>query len=157
MRLAALAISLTFAIAGVALTATPAGATSRAFVLRNDTVHNLILESVKPNDGTWYEETHRGTKTKEIGHGYGMDFEGKPAIGSVIPPGRSARLELKWGFTLGAPAYTAEIRYKIGDTGHVLVYKNRDVHHRQRVPMPGLPSRTRGLLGERPRPLLRRW
>ncbi len=102
-------------LAGV-LAAGSASAASRGFKLHNDSSHALHLETAKrvptyvcPNPSVCVP-TH-----------YPMDFEGRPANGSVLPTGHVHTWELKYGFSLlGGVQYAANIWYRIaGNSGTV--------------------------------------
>jgi hypothetical protein len=112
------ALVLTCAVAGALLTAGPASAASRGFRLHNSSSHALHLEAVKPvptfvcpTPGTCVP-TH-----------YPMDFEGRPANGSVLQSGREHVWELKYGFSLiGGVQYAANIWYRIAGNGGTVEY-----------------------------------
>jgi hypothetical protein len=105
-------------MAAALLTAGPASAASRGFVVHNQSTHVLQLEAVKrvptyicPNPAVCVP-TH-----------YNMDFEGRPADGSLLHPSGTQRFELKYGFSLlGGVQYAANLWYKIGNTGHNVEY-----------------------------------
>jgi hypothetical protein len=117
-RLGTLALVLTCAVAGALLIAGPASAASRGFKIHNNSSHALHLEAVKrvptyvcANPGLCVP-TH-----------YKMDFEGRPADGTVLHPGHENVFELKYGFSLlGGVQYAANIWYKIAGNGGTVEY-----------------------------------
>jgi hypothetical protein len=104
--------------AGALLTAAPASAASRGFKVHNDSSLALHLEAVKrvptyvcPNPSVCVP-TH-----------YRMDFEGRPADGAVLLPGRVHNWELKYGFSLiGGVQYAAHLWYRIAGNGGTVEY-----------------------------------
>lgn len=117
-RLGRSAILLTCITAGALLTAGPAGAASRGFTVHNQSSHALHLEAVKPVPSFTCVNLALCVPTH-----YSMDFEGRPANGSVLQPGHTQRFELKYGFSLlGGVQYAANLWYKIGNTGHNVEY-----------------------------------
>lgn len=113
------AIVLGCALAGALLTAGPASAASRGFVLHNNSRHfSLQLEYVHPVPCVLNFCTRAGV------HHYPIDFEGRPAAGSVLQPGHVHRWELKYSFSIsGGVQYAADIRYSIGTSAtHDLGY-----------------------------------
>ena len=117
-RRGGLAILSAFVMAAALLTAGPASAASRGFVVHNQSTHALHLEAVK--------RVPRITCVKPdlcVPNHYPMDFEGRPADGSVLHPSDTQRFELKYGFSLlGGVQYAANLWYKIGTTGHNVEY-----------------------------------
>jgi hypothetical protein len=117
-RLGASAVVLACAVAGTLLTAGPASAASRGFKVSNDSSQALRLETAKPvptyvcRDPSFCVPTH-----------HAMDFEGRPADGSVLQPGGVDTWELKYGFSLlGGVQYAANFWYKIGSNGGTVEY-----------------------------------
>ena len=105
-------------LAGALLTAAPASAASRGFKVHNDSSLALHLEAAKrvptyvcPNPSVCVP-TH-----------YRMDFEGRPADGAVLVPGRVHNWELKYGFSLlGGVQYAANLWYRIAANGGTVEY-----------------------------------
>jgi hypothetical protein len=105
-------------LAGALLTAGPASAASRGFVVHNQSTHVLHLEAVK---AVRCSEvcTHDGCRTTI----WPIGFEGRPAVGSVLNPRRSERFELKHDFSIfGGIRYAANLWYKVGNTGAKVEY-----------------------------------
>lgn len=92
------------------VTAAPANAESRGFVLTNNSSATLRMEGLNPvHCGDVYILCQRGY--------YPVDFEGRPYAGDEIAPGGSHRIDLKYGFNLStAPQYAAQLTYKIEHT-----------------------------------------
>lgn len=91
------------------MTAAPASAESRGFVVTNNSSATLRLQNVKPVDCDSYILCPYGN--------YPFDFEGRPHIGSEIAPKGSQRFELKYRFSFfHMIQYAAEITYKIEKT-----------------------------------------
>jgi hypothetical protein len=119
MRIGASVVSLTCAVAGAsALTTVPASAASRGFTVTNNSSQTLTLESVKQ------VKTYRcNANLTCVEVPVDMAFEGRPADGSVLQPGKSQRFELKYGFSFtGGVQYAAMLGYKIGATGSHVEY-----------------------------------
>lgn len=91
---------------------------SPGFKIHNHSSHALHLEAVKPvptyvcsNPGLCVP-TH-----------YKMDFEGRPATGSVMHPGHEPTIEVKYGFSLLCGVqYAANIWYKSAGNGGTVEY-----------------------------------
>lgn len=117
-RLGASGILLACVMAAALLTAGPANAASRGFTVHNNSTHVLHLEAVKAVPT--YKCVNPGLCVPTH---YPIDFEGRPATGSVLQPGHTQRFELKYGFSLlGGVQYAANLWYKIGNTGHNVEY-----------------------------------
>lgn len=113
-------IVMGMSMAGALLAAGSASAASRGFTVKNDSSHTLVLEAVKPVPKYVCDLSFRCVP----GGNYSMDFEGRPAEGSVLHPGQSQRFELKYGFSLeGGVQYAALLGYKIGTTGNTVEYR----------------------------------
>jgi hypothetical protein len=105
-------------LAGALLTSGPASAASRGFKIHNNSSHALHLETAKrvptyvcPSPSVCVP-TH-----------YPMDFEGRPADGSVLNPGGVHTWELKYGFSFfGGVQYAANLWYRIAGTGGTVEY-----------------------------------
>ncbi len=128
IRIGVSAVLLMSALVGALITAAPASAYSRGFVVKNNGNQTLTLEAVKPVTGEFC--TISGVEHNTCIHyeyaDYPIAFEGRPGNGSTLRPGTSARFELKWGGNLtsaGDPQYQADLLYKIGTTGHTVEYR----------------------------------
>ena len=111
-RVLAAAGATACALSAGLMTAAPADAASRGFVVTNRSSSTLRLESVNVvpcKSGAYTIRCPRGF--------YGFDFEGRPHSGSEIAPNGSQRFELKYGFNiLHEPQYAAHLKYKIEKT-----------------------------------------
>ncbi len=119
-RIGASATVLACAAAGALVTAGPASAASRGFMLHNHSGHSLRLESATrlPNvicNSTLCVPTH-----------YPMAFEGRPHDGAVLNPGGPPHdWELKYGFNLvllHETQYAAKLTYKVVGTDGTVEY-----------------------------------
>ncbi|MFZ0384693.1 MAG: hypothetical protein WAL22_03425 [Solirubrobacteraceae bacterium] len=105
--------------AGALLTAGPASAASRQFVLHNQSNDMLKLETAKPVPTVvCWAGPGRCTDAK-----YDMKFEGRPDDGSELKPGATHAWDLKWAFAFtGGVQYAANFWYKIAGTDAVAEY-----------------------------------
>jgi hypothetical protein len=119
-RVGASATVLACAVAGALLTAGPASAASRGFMLHNNSRHPLQVESASqvPSvicNAVLCVPTH-----------YPIAFEGRPKDGAVLEPGASPQdWELKYGFDLvllNETQYAAKLTYKIQGTSGTVEY-----------------------------------
>jgi hypothetical protein len=115
----ALAIVLGCVIAGALLTAGPASAASRGFKLRNESTHALRLEAVKRVPTFVCVRPERCYKDHER-----MDFEGRPADGTVLGRFETDVWELKYNYSpfLGGVQYAANLWYRIIGTDDYAEY-----------------------------------
>ena len=94
------------------VTAPPASAASRGFVVTNNSNATLQLEGLN--------RVHHTLCVGDRcvgGVPYPMEFEGRPNVGSDIAPRGSQRFELKYFFDLlGGVQYAAQLTYKIEKT-----------------------------------------
>jgi hypothetical protein len=105
-RVLAVAGAAACAVSTGLLTAAPASAESRGFVVTNNSSATLRLQHVKAVDCDSYILCPYGN--------YPFDFEGRPHNGTEIEPKGSQRFELKYRFSfLHMIQYAAEITYKI--------------------------------------------
>jgi hypothetical protein len=101
------------------LSAGPASAASRGFLLHNLSNASLKLEAVKPVPTGLCSNTSHCVKPY-----YPMGFEGRPADGSFIDPSGWEWFELKYGFSpLGGIQYAADLLYEIEGTHATVEYK----------------------------------
>lgn len=101
------------------LSAGPASAASRGFKLKNTSDVDLKLEAAKPVPTVVCGNIGRCVDTK-----YPMDFEGRPANGSVLKPNATHTWELKYGFSpFGGVQYAADLWYEIEGTNATVEYK----------------------------------
>ncbi len=108
-RVLAAAGATACALSGGLMTAAPASAESRGFVVTNNSNLTLRLESVHPVECDSYILCPLGN--------YPFDFEGKPHGGTELKPGQSQRFELKYRFTFfHMTQYAAEVQYKVEKT-----------------------------------------
>jgi hypothetical protein len=113
-------LAVACALAGALLTAAPASAHSRAFVLHNLSKHYLQLDSAKPVPRTSCAQFRCPAN-------YGFEFEGRPSDGAVVEPGGvSESWELKYEFSpdlFGFDVlYAALLTYKVEGTGGTVEY-----------------------------------
>jgi len=103
-------------LAGAMLTPAAASASSRGFVIHNQSTQALQLEAVKPVSMCLMGACPQLK--------FPIDFEGRPTVGAVLNPDRTQRFELKWRFSLFVyeVQYAANLWYKIGNTGHSAEY-----------------------------------
>ena len=129
IRIGVSAVLLTSGLVGALITAAPASAASRGFLIKNDGNQTLTLQSVKPVQGQFCDisNVETGTCHHYVYDYYPMAFEGRPGNGSTLRPGATARFELKWSLgdidTAGDTQYQADLLYKIGTTGHTVEYR----------------------------------
>lgn len=95
------------------LAAGPANAASRGYRLENKSSHDLKLENAKPLPGF----VCNAILCVETGQP--MDFEGRPADGSVLAPGATHAWELKYSFGY---TYAAKLLYAIVGTHATVEY-----------------------------------
>ncbi len=119
-RVGASATVLACAVAGALLSAGPASAASRGFMLHNHSRHPLRVESASqlPRiicNSDLCVPTH-----------YPIAFEGRPGDGAVLDPGAAAQdWELKYGFDLvllHETQYAAKLTYKVEGTDGTVEY-----------------------------------
>jgi hypothetical protein len=109
-----LSVLLACAATAALVTAAPAGAASRGYRLDNKSSHNLKLENARPLPGFVCNASIC------IETGQPMDFEGRPADGSVLTPGGAPHAwELKYSFGY---TYAARLKYAIVGTGASVEY-----------------------------------
>jgi hypothetical protein len=101
------------------LSAGPASAASRRFIMHNVSHADLKLESVNPvPTGLCSPNTHC------VKPYYPMAFEGRPEVGDEIESSAWEYFELKYGFSpLGGIQYAADIVYGIMGTSATVEYK----------------------------------
>lgn len=108
-RVLAVAGATACALSAGLMTAAPANAESRGFVVTNNSANTLRLESVRTVDCDSYILCPLGN--------YPFDFEGRPHSGSEIPPKGSQRFELKYRFSFfHMTQYAAQLTYKVEKT-----------------------------------------
>ncbi len=122
------------------MTAAPADAASRGFVVTNKSSSTLRLEDVTVvpcKSGAYTIRCQRGY--------YGFDFEGRPQSGSEIAPNGSQRFELKYAFNIfHAPQYAAHLKYKVEKTNakfEVFIYTTPSTNDSECVVVPATAGR----------------
>ncbi|HYC82764.1 MAG TPA: hypothetical protein VEB65_13300 [Solirubrobacterales bacterium] len=116
----ALAILLGLVLTGsLLLSAGPASAASRGFKLENKSSLNLQLVAAKPVPAYKCIDPGRCIPTN-----HPMDFEGRPANGSMLNAGGTDVWELKYNFSLiGGVQYAADLWYRILGTDDQVHYR----------------------------------
>jgi hypothetical protein len=117
--LASLALAGT--LAGALLTAGPASAASRGFIIRNDSNNAITVVGARALP------TYVCLNFTCVPTHYRIDFsEGRPPDGAVLPPNSSRphAWELKYGFDLvGGVQYAANVVYRINGTDATVEYQ----------------------------------
>lgn len=109
-----LSVLLACAATAALVTAGPAGAASRGYRLDNKSSHTLRVESAKPLPGFVCNATIC------VETGQPMDFEGRPANGTLLTPdGAPHAWELKYSFGY---TYAAKLTYDIVGTKATVEY-----------------------------------
>ena len=113
-----LALALVCAVAGALLTAAPASAASRGFKVHNESKHSLLLVGARA------VPSYVCVDVRCVPSYYAIGFEGRPADGAVLHPGKTDVWELKWSFSLfGGVQYAANVVYKIVGTDATVEYR----------------------------------
>lgn len=97
-------------VAAVALLAVPgaASAASRGFVIHNNTSQTFVLQNITSVPCAHDDAICRNSSDEQ----YPFEFEGHPPLLSKLPPGKSDRIELKYGATWGKNySYAATVHY----------------------------------------------
>ena len=114
----AFALALACVLMVTLLTAGPASAASRGFRLHNNSTHTLRLETARRVPTFVCVQPVTCVPTH-----HPMDFEGRPADGSLLHPGHVHAWELKYGFSLlGGVQYAANLWYKVVGTSDEVEY-----------------------------------
>jgi len=128
------------------LAAGPADAASRGYRLDNKSSHDLKLESAKPLPGFVCNASIC------VETGQPMDFEGRPANGSVLTPeGAPHAWELRYSF---GHTYAAQLKYAIVGTHATVEYTIETLDLQQRLGLQSRAGERRDLHGPRPLPQL---
>lgn len=114
----AFALALTCVLMVTLLTARPASAATSRYVLHNNSTHRLRLETARRVPTYKCIQPITCVPTH-----HPMDFEGRPADGSLLHPGHVHGWELKYGFSLlGGVQYAANLWYKVVGTSDAVGY-----------------------------------
>ncbi len=100
------------AVSAGLLTAAPANADSRGFVVTNDSNATLRLEGLNRQHEAICNSPVRPYCTTRP---YPIDFEGHPQPGTALEPGSTQRFDLKWDL-FSSVGYKAQLTYKVEHT-----------------------------------------
>jgi hypothetical protein len=119
VSLGALAILLACGLAAALLTAGPASPASRGFKVENNSSRDLQLVKVERVPTVVCVNPN----IRCVGSEHDMAFEGRPADGAVLSPGRSHQWELKYSWSpIGGVQYAANLWYRIEGTDDLAQY-----------------------------------
>jgi hypothetical protein len=118
VSLGALAIVLACGLAAALLTAGPASPASRGFKVENNSSRDLQLVKAEGVPTVLCVNLARCVRTD-----YPIDFEGRPADGAVLNPGKTHQWELKYSWSpIGGVQYAANLWYRIVGTDDLAQY-----------------------------------